>query len=70
MSKLGQERDSVQDPIIDYAREIGWEYIDRKEAARLREGETGLFLKPIFLLQLHKLNPDFMDQGIAHNLLG
>ena len=54
---LGNERESVQNRIIKYSTEVGWEYLSPDEALRLREGEGNIILKEIFLNQLQKLNP-------------
>lgn len=69
MSSLGQERTAVQDPILDYAKEIGWEYISPDEASRLKGGEAGFVFKDVFIRQIQKLNPDFMDNVLAEQLL-
>ncbi|MGC9455792.1 MAG: hypothetical protein ACP5HU_13170, partial [Phycisphaerae bacterium] len=69
MSKLGGERDSVQNPMIDYAREAGWEYVSPEEAARLRGGETGMVFRELFINQMQRLNPGFMDHLLAEELI-
>ena len=81
MSSLGGERYSVQKPIINYVKEssaeyvsqdgnkvflkLGWEYVSPDEALRLRGGKTGLVLKEIFINQMQRLNPGFMDHLLA-----
>jgi len=85
MSKLGGERYSVQEPLIRYVREpsaeyvtsdgkkmwldLGWEYVSPDEALRLRGGETGFVFKEIFINQIQRLNPDFMDHLLAEELI-
>ena len=69
MAKLGGERHSVQNPLIRYACEIGWEYIKPEEALRLRNGETGLLFKEVFKDQISKLNSEFIDNGIIDELI-
>ena len=85
MSKLGGERYSVQNPIIQYVREqsaeyvaqngtrvflkLGWQYVTPDEALRLRGGETGMAFKEVFSDQLQKLNPDFMDSSMAEEIV-
>jgi len=69
MSKLGTERSSVQEPLLQYASEIGWEYINPEDAERLRGGRTGLILKEIFTNQLLKLNSDFIDNLMIDDLI-
>lgn len=85
MSSLGGERYSVQKPIIDYVSEpsaeystsggkkiflkLGWEYIPPDEALRLRGGKTGIVFKDIFIKQMQRLNPDFMDHLLAEDII-
>jgi len=65
---LGNEKSSVQNPLILYATEIGWTYISQEDALTLRGGETGFVLKETFISQLHKLN-DFITQPLAEDLI-
>ena len=74
MTKLGGERYSVQNPIINYAQDpsaeyslpdgkkiilnLDWEYVNPNEALRLRGGKSGLVFKEIFIDQIQRLNPD------------
>ncbi|QEF93684.1 type I restriction endonuclease subunit R [Methanothermobacter sp. KEPCO-1] len=67
--ELGDERASVQGVIIDYAKEIGWEYISREDSLRFRGGNTGFVFKELFVKQLQRLNPDFMDHILAEDLI-
>jgi len=85
VSKLGGERHAVQQPIIDYAcegatayktaegrrvvYELGWEYVPREEALRMRGGETGLVFRDVFVSQMQKLNPGFVDHIAAEDLI-
>jgi len=83
--RIGSEKDSVQNRIIQYVREphaefsdsrgrrilvkLGWEYINQEEAINLREGESGFLFREIFIDQLHKLNPKFMNASLARELI-
>ncbi len=85
MTRLGGERDSVQDPLIGYVKEppadyttskgdkvflnLGWDYVSPEEALRWRGGKTGLVFKEAFINQMQRLNPDFMDHLLAEELL-
>ena len=69
MTKLGGERGSVQNPLIKYAKEIGWEYVSPEEAIRLRGGETGLVFREMFISQLMKMNHDFLTRKMAEELI-
>jgi len=82
---LGDEKYSAQDPIIKYVQEdsaeygssdgnkvflnLGWEYVKPDEALRLKGGEKGLIFKDVFIKQLQKLNPGFMDHLLAEEVL-
>ena len=69
MTKLGAERHSVQNPLVRYACEIGWEYISPDEALRLRGGETGLVLKEVFTDRMARLNSRFIDSAMIEDLI-
>jgi len=82
---LGGERYSVQKPLIGYVRDLsaeyktsdgkkafldlGWEYISPDEALRLRGGKTGFVFRELFINQMQKLNPGFMDHLLAEELI-
>ncbi|GAB6184463.1 type I restriction endonuclease [Thermodesulfovibrio hydrogeniphilus] len=84
MSKLGNERYSVQNTLIDYVKEpsaeystssgeklflnLGWEYVRPEDALTLRGGKTGLIFRDIFKKQVCKLNP-FVTEEMAETLL-
>jgi len=63
------ERSSVQNPMLRYAEQIGWEYVDPKEALRLRGGDTGLYFSDILQSSLQRLNPGIVDSGRASEIL-
>ncbi len=69
MPGISDEASSVQHPIIQYAQAAGWEYIDRKEASRLKGGNTGIFFNDIFYRQVQHLNAEFMTPPLAEALL-
>lgn len=54
---LGNERPTVQDPLIGYAVEIGWTYLSPELALTLRRGESGTLLYPLLAEKLIALNP-------------
>ena len=82
---LGREDYTVKKPLIEYVQEkagdytnengekillsLGWEYVNPDEALRLRGGETGIIFKDIFISQMQKLNPDFMNRELAEELI-
>jgi len=82
---LGGEKHAVQNPLIDYVKEpraqytasggetvllnLGWEYVDPEEALRLRGGKAKFIFREIFINQMQKLNPGFMDHLLAEELV-
>jgi len=76
---IGSEASSVQDPIVDYVSEplesgalyeLGWNEVSQQECLRCRGGESGLIMQELFIEQMMKLNPDFMDRSMAEDLIG
>jgi len=66
---LGGERAAVQNPILAYAQQVGWQYLSPEDAQRLRGGREGRILKDVFFQQVQRLNPAFMDQVLAEELI-
>jgi len=66
---LGTEKTAVQNPIIKYAIEVGWEYIKPDEALRLRGGKDGFVFIELFINQMQNINPEFMDHLLAEELI-
>ena len=50
------ERDAVQNPMLRYADEIGWESISASQALQMRGGKTRLYFAGLLESQLLKLN--------------
>lgn len=69
MSSFATERSSVQNPIIEYATQIGWKYLSPEDAVRMRGGETGLILRQIFSSQVMRLNSDFANAETANIII-
>ncbi|MEM3333729.1 MAG: type I restriction endonuclease subunit R [Thermoplasmata archaeon] len=69
MPELGGERGAVQNPLIRYATDIGWQYVNKEEALRLRGSETGFVFREMFINQLLKLNSTFLTQDMAEELI-
>jgi len=65
---LGGERGSVQNPFIDYAESVGWEYFPKDKATTLRGSTTGILFKDIFIDQIIRLNESFMTRELATEL--
>ncbi len=65
---IGGEKSSVQNPLIRYAREVGWIYLSPDEALRLRGGEDRAILGPVFTQYAQKLNPGVVDAQRAEDL--
>jgi len=63
------ERKIVQEPLIKYARQIGWTYLTRDETVVLRQGEAGLFLYSILKEQLINLNKGIINNEKANEII-
>ena len=51
------ERSAVQEPMLKYADEIGWQSVSSSEAMRMRGGDTAaLYFSDVLKVQLLKLN--------------
>lgn len=66
---LGNERKAVQDSIINYASAVGWDHIGSDEALRLRCGKEGFIFRELFVDQLQRLNPEYMDNLLAEEII-
>jgi len=58
---IGGERSAVQNPLIRYAREVGWTYLPPEEALRQRPGVESPVLLPVLVERLQRLNPGVVD---------
>jgi type I restriction enzyme R subunit len=63
------ERKIVQEPLIKYAKQIGWTYLTRDEALTLRGGEAGLFFYNILKEQLMNLNKGIINIEKANEII-
>src|SRR6266700_2740004 len=63
------ERSAVQQPMLKYAAEIGWQYLKPEEALQLRGGEKGLYFTDILQAQLIRLNPGIVDASKAEEII-
>jgi len=58
------ERSGVQNPIIKYAQELGWQYVSRAEAEKLRvffEAQTPLFFGDALYAKVREFNPKYTE---------
>lgn len=63
------ERSAVQNPMLKYAEEIGWENVRPEDALVLRGGDTGLYFTGILEAQLVRLNPGVVDTSRTGDIL-
>jgi type I restriction enzyme R subunit len=63
------ERSAVQNPMLKYAQEIGWEYVRPDDALANRGGDTGLYFNGILEAQLVRLNPGVVDLSRTPDIL-
>lgn len=66
---LSSERQTVQAPLIRYATEAGWEYVNPQEALRLRRGESGIIFHEVLVDRLQRLNPGIVDHSKAQEII-
>ena len=65
---ITSERAAVQNPLLRYAVDAGWEYIAPGEALRLRRGEDSPLLWDVFVRKAQDLNPAVVDHLKAEEL--
>lgn len=64
------ERSAVQDPMLKYADEIGWQYISSSDARRMRGGNTAArYFTDVLKAQLLKLNKGIVDDSNCDEVL-
>jgi len=63
------ERSAVQNPMLKYASEIGWQYISPEVASMARLGDTGYYLTDVLREQLINLNRGVVDTGRANEII-
>lgn len=63
------ERSAVQNPMLKYAQEIGWEYVKPDDALAMRGGDTGLYFSGVLEAQLVRLNPGVVDLSRTPDIL-
>lgn len=67
---LASERATVQDPLVKYGVEIGWEYLSPGQALGYRKGETGTLLYPVLREKLISLNPGVVTIENVEQVIG
>jgi type I restriction enzyme, R subunit len=63
------ERSAVQNPMLRYAEQIGWEYVTPEDALQLRGRDTGLYFREVLEAQLLRLNSGVADVGRAADII-
>ena len=64
------ERSTVQEPMLKYADEIGWQSISPSEALQMRGGDTAaLYLSDVLKAQLLKLNKGIVDDSNCDDVI-
>lgn len=70
MPSLGNERFGVQDPLIRYAKDVGWTVLSRDEAITERGGESGTLLFKTLERKLLELNPGVVTDENVRDVVG
>jgi len=68
VSKLGSERRAVQDRIVKYATEVGWQYLPPNESTRLRHDGMKPILWDVFIERVQGLNSAVVDRLKAEEI--
>lgn len=68
-ASLLTEFNTVQDPIIRYAVEVGWEHVWRADAVKQRRGEGGTMFYAVAEEMLLKLNPGIVSPDNAGEIV-
>ena len=63
------ERSAVQEPMLRYADEIGWQSVSPSQAMQMRGGDTGLYFSDVLQAQLLKLNKGIVDTSNCADIL-
>lgn len=64
------ERSAVQEPMLKYADEIGWQSISPPEAMQMRRGDTAsLYFPDVLKAQLLKLNEGIVDDSNCDEIM-
>src|SRR5688500_411171 len=69
MPSLASERAAVQNPLITYAGEIGWQHLPRETALTLRQGAGGTLLYSVLRDKLIALNPGVVTPDVADQII-
>jgi type I restriction enzyme R subunit len=66
---LGTEKPTVQDPIVKYAQEIGWNVILQENALSLRKGESGTLFYQVLEEKLIELNKGLVSRENVDDII-
>ena len=69
MAVLVTESKTVEEPLIKYAKQAGWEYIPPDRALNLRRGETGKLFYSVLRESLIQLNSSFLNENNIDELI-
>ena len=63
------EANTVEEPLLKYAQQAGWECVPPEQALTLRKGESGTLFYPILKQALIKLNPTFLNTQNTNEMI-
>jgi len=66
---IGTEKPTVQDPIVSYAGEIGWEIVSQEEQLSLRKGESGTMFYRVLEEKLLELNVGLVNRENVEEII-
>lgn len=66
---IATEKPTVQDPIVSYAAEIGWEIVSQEEQLSLRKGESGTLFYRVLEERLLELNEGLVNRENVEEII-
>ena len=63
------EYTAVQEPMLRYSDQIGWNYVSRTQALQMRGGDTGLYFTDVLQAQLMKLNKRIVNESNCTDIM-
>jgi len=66
---IATEKPTVQDPIVSYAAEIGWEIVSQEEQLSMRKGESGTMFYRVLEEKLLELNEGLINRENVEDII-
>lgn len=69
MARGFTERATVQDPLVKYAAEVGWNAVPQAEQLTFRKGEAGLFFYQVLRDKITEFNPGVVTEANVDEII-